>query len=64
MSKKKFIKPETVLVSEACDGFRIIFFDENGTEKSFSFSQEDEDKKELVTMFKWLGYNVSYHEDW
>ena len=51
-----------VCVSEACDGFTIIIKSEDGI-KRYWFDQED-DKTKLVDVFKELGFDSEYEEDY
>lgn len=48
-------------VQEMCDAFKIVVTNAVGDKVQFYFSQE-ESVKELVDVFKLLGYNATYEE--
>jgi hypothetical protein len=53
-----------IIVLEACDGFTIVLTPEDGEAiTSYWFNQED-DKTELVNLFKKLGFEAEYQEDY
>lgn len=58
---------KNITISEACDGFTISisYKDTDGfdSKESYWFSQEDT-KEELVSVFKTLGFNSNYEEDY
>ena len=51
----------TITIEESCDSFSIIIKD-NKSEISYYFSQKDAQIKNLVNVFKKLGFEAKYEE--
>lgn len=53
-----------VIISEACDGFTIILDEHPELDAERYWFDQEEDKKNLVNVFKRLGYEAEYEEDY
>ena len=53
----------TITIEESCDSFSIIIKD-NKSEMSYYFSQKDVQIKNLVDVFKKLGFEANYEQQY
>lgn len=53
----------TITIEESCDSFSIIIKD-NKSEMSYYFSQKDVQIKNLVDVFKKLGFEANYKQQY
>jgi len=53
-----------IYVVEACDGFSIVIQNDCGNELKRVWFCQEETKEELVDVFKYLGFESEYEEDY